>query len=1142
MKIWFSNLPLSKKLIGTLLLTGIIPMFTASLLSYELARSQIEVQTYNQLESIRDIKSAAISRYYQQIESQVITLAESSQLVDAATSFARVYDRIVPSSGFDETEMANRKSELEKNYQGNYLAEFKKQNPKLSLDTQSIFESLSPSAIALQSMYISENGNPLGKKHLLDKVVGRSVYHNHHANYHPNLRNYLIKFGFYDIFIIDTQGNIVYSVFKEVDFATSLIDGPYAKSNLAKVFQLANALERGATAISDFANYAPSYNAPASFIASPIFLNDERVGVLAFQIPLEPINEIMKERSGMGETGESYLIGSDYLMRSDSHLDPVKHSVMNSFKNPDEGNVKTKAAEQAITGKTGSDLIIDYNGNPVLSAYAPIKMANLNWAILVEIDKAEAFAGIYNLAKYVFLIAIVSVVAIILFALMISKSIANPILRLSKIIQQTEENGDFSQRTKIRQRDEVGQTAQAFDRLLESASNAILSVNDLLEKLALGQPVALIKGSYNGDLKALTQGVNQAYQQIEQVRAEQKLSAENAEKAARRAEELAEEASAQAQAALIIKQALDVSATAVMIADTDFNISYMNSAIQKMMQETENTLQKQLPQFNARALMGSNIDKFHKNPSHQRQLLSRLTATYKTQLEIQGLTFSLKASPIRNAEHEFLGTVIEWEDLTEQLAKQRQEQKIAEENARIRQALDSSSTSTMIADKDFNIIYTNKSLSEMMTNAERSLATVIPNFQANNLIGMKMDHFHKNPAHQSTLLKDLDKTFTSEIKVDDRTFSISATPILNGRERIGTVVEWLDRTAEVEIEGEIDAIITAAGHGDFSQLLSLNSKQGFFKNVSEGLNRLMSTTNNALEEILAIFSAMNAGDLTRRIKREYSGEFAQLKHDANSTLDKLTDVILRIGTASQNIARSADEISSGTQDLSSRTEEQASSLEETASSMEEMTQTVAGSEQKALDANKLAQRACEIAREGNTSVKNSAEAMRAIANASSKISNIITVIDEIAFQTNLLALNAAVEAARAGEQGRGFAVVANEVRNLAQRSSSAAKEIKELIVDSVRKVEDGTKLVDLSSKTLHTIVTEVQQVTHMMENIVSSAREQKIGISQVNTAVSQMDQMTQQNAALVEQASAASEAMADQAREMDNMLQFFKVQ
>jgi methyl-accepting chemotaxis protein len=286
-----------------------------------------------------------------------------------------------------------------------------------------------------------------------------------------------------------------------------------------------------------------------------------------------------------------------------------------------------------------------------------------------------------------------------------------------------------------------------------------------------------------------------------------------------------------------------------------------------------------------------------------------------------------------------------------------------------------------------------------------------------------------------------------------------------------------------------------------------------------------------------IKSAIN-GDLSKRIDTTASsGDLRKMSEAVNALLQSVSEIVASVKGAADEVLRGAEEISQGNLNLSQRTEQQSSSLEETASSMEQMTSTVKRNADNAGHANQLATAARDQAEKGGAVVGNAVNAMAKINDASRKIADIIGVIDEIAFQTNLLALNAAVEAARAGEQGRGFAVVATEVRSLAGRSATAAKEIKELIQDSVRKVEDGSTLVTRSGQTLDQIVTSVKKVSDIIAEIAAASREQSAGIEQVNQAVMQMDEMTQQNAALVEQATAASQSMAEQARALTHLMQ-----
>jgi len=310
----------------------------------------------------------------------------------------------------------------------------------------------------------------------------------------------------------------------------------------------------------------------------------------------------------------------------------------------------------------------------------------------------------------------------------------------------------------------------------------------------------------------------------------------------------------------------------------------------------------------------------------------------------------------------------------------------------------------------------------------------------------------------------------------------------------------------------------------------------------EEQTRLSQQMAQAVVKTQEIVRAATEGDLSRRLDTSsQSGDLMKLGNAINSLLESVSDIVSGVKNAAAEVLRGAEEISQGNANLSQRTEEQSSSLEETASSMEEMTSTVKQNADNAGQANQLATAARDQAEKGGAVVGSAVKAMTEINESSKKISDIIGVIDEIAFQTNLLALNAAVEAARAGEQGRGFAVVATEVRSLAGRSATAAKEIKELIQDSVRKVGDGSLLVTQSGQTLEQIVMSVKKVSDIVAEIAAASREQSSGIEQVNKAVMQMDEMTQQNAALVEQATAASQSMADQARELTVMMGKYQV-
>ncbi|WNO08422.1 methyl-accepting chemotaxis protein [Teredinibacter sp. KSP-S5-2] len=589
-----------------------------------------------------------------------------------------------------------------------------------------------------------------------------------------------------------------------------------------------------------------------------------------------------------------------------------------------------------------------------------------------------------------------------------------------------------------------------------------------------------------------------------------------------------------------VKYALDGSSGKVMIADTSYNIIYMNDAIVKMMRKAEPDIRTQIKSFDANNLVNNKIDTHFKDFTRLLEKYDQLKGSFPTEFVVGGRTFAVVASPV-SVEGERVGIVLEWDDRTEWLAAEDEKNRVAAENARVKYALDSVSGNVMIADINHKIIYTNDAIINMMRIAESDIRKQLADFNVDALTGSCIDRFYQDPEQQRGILDKLDATHQCEENIGDRVFDITANPIFVNQKRIGTVVEWVDRTAEVNIEKEIDQIVASASAGDLSKKINMAGKEGFFGNLSKGLNNLVGTVEVALNDVMQILGSLAQGDLTNRMTNDYQGAFGKLKQDANATADKLTDVISSIRAAANTIAQGANEIAQGNADLSQRTEEQASSLEETSSSMEEMTSVVKQSSERAESANNLSKEAEDRAKLGGDVVDMAVSAMKAINDSSKEISEIIGVIDEIAFQTNLLALNAAVEAARAGEQGRGFAVVAGEVRNLAQRSSEAAKEIKDLIRDSQNKVEEGTDLVNKSGETLKEIVASVSEVSAMMQEITDSAREQTEGIMQVNTAIAQMDQMTQQNAALVEEASAAGESMAEQANNMNAIVDFFRI-
>ncbi|MEG8127690.1 PAS domain-containing protein, partial [Xanthomonas hortorum pv. gardneri] len=468
---------------------------------------------------------------------------------------------------------------------------------------------------------------------------------------------------------------------------------------------------------------------------------------------------------------------------------------------------------------------------------------------------------------------------------------------------------------------------------------------------------------------------------------------------------------------------------------------------------------------------------------------------------------------------------------------------IASEALRVRTALDDVSTNVMIADADRRIIYVNRPLQRMLKGVQDELRRDLPHFDADALINASIDQFHRKPEHQARMLDQLTGTHTAQIHVGGRTMRLVVNPVLGAAgERMGFVVEWADRTQEVQVEEEVARIVRAAAAGDLSERVGTEGKQGFLLLLAEQLNVLLDNNADGLSRVSALLSSLSQGDLTARMDGDLQGVFATIRDDANATADQLAGIVRRIKDSSLAINSAASEIATGNSDLSRRTEQQAAALEETAASMEELTATVKQNADNADQANRLVLDAAGVAAKGGDVVGRVVTTMADIDTSSKKIAEIISVIDGIAFQTNILALNAAVEAARAGEQGRGFAVVASEVRSLAQRSAGAAKEIKHLIEDSVARIGSGAALASEAGNTMQQVVSSVQRVTDIMGEITSASREQAAGITQVNQTVTQMDETTQQNAALVEEATAAARSMEDQAAQLVDAVAVFRLE
>jgi len=467
-------------------------------------------------------------------------------------------------------------------------------------------------------------------------------------------------------------------------------------------------------------------------------------------------------------------------------------------------------------------------------------------------------------------------------------------------------------------------------------------------------------------------------------------------------------------------------------------------------------------------------------------------------------------------------------DITEEVVAEKRRADQTEGALRVQAALEAVTSNVMIADADNVVVFMNKSVETMLSRAESDLRKELPQFETRKVVGSNIDIFHKNPAHQKSMLAALRSTYRTQISVGGRIFALVATPIFDAKGlRAGTVVEWADRTAEVATEKEIDGIVQAAIGGEFSSRLPMDGKEGFFKALASGVNKLMDTSEQGLNDVASLLAAFAAGDLTQRIERDYQGLFGKVKESGNQTAEQLARVLGEVGAAAEALTGAANQVSATAQSLSQSASEQASSVEETTASIDMMSASITQNSDNANVTDGMATKASKEAAEGGKAVTDTVSAMKQIAQK-------ISIIDDIAYQTNLLALNAAIEAARAGEHGKGFAVVAAEVRKLAERSQEAAKEIGDLAGSSVSTAERAGRLLD-------EIVPSIQKTSELVQEIAAASSEQNQSVTQIGAAMGQLSKATQQNASASEQLAATSEELSGQAAQLQDSVSFFNL-
>ena len=781
----FNKIKISMKLTAVITLLGLVSASAIGGLGYNAAKHSLRAESEAKLDAVLSNRSEALKSFLNSVESDLKTQVVNPSVKNALVEFEQAWNELP----------ANKTSYL-------------------------------------QGQYITNNPHPLGQKEELDAANDGTSYSAVHAKYHPYFRTIQRDRGYYDVFLFDNDGNLIYSVFKELDYATNLMSGEWSQTDLGNAFRAAK--QSASATFFDYRPYAPSADAPASFMSMPI-KNDagQTSGVLVFQMPVDRLNQLMGQSAGLGETGETYIVGEDYMMRSDSRLSET--STILSKK------VETEAVIAALEGRSGVTEKLDYRGVPTAVSYAPFEFSGTNWAIIAQQDEAELFAPIEALKRQIFILIFATFAVLSLCGWLISRGIAKPITGLGKAMINVA-GGDTESEVPYRKRgDEIGDMSRSLDKFKQDLAVA-----------AESNKVSLFKGS-----------------------------------------------------------AFDYSSMPMMIIDRDFIVTYANSGTEKLFQDYAEEFKEAWPSFNPENIIGTCIDTFHKNPSHQRKMLSNPSILpFETDISIGALKFHLSVSGVFDREGEYVGNILQWDNVT-----------AIRTNAGILQAIDRA-----------------QAVIEFLPNGqvvkanENFLKTL--GYDASEVKGKH----HRIFCHPSFAQSPEYKSFWEQLRAGEF--------ITDKFRRVSKSGEdiWIEATYSplVDSSGKVYKVIKIASDVTAAENARVKYEDDMAKkNASQEL---------VVSELATGLRSLSDGNLMAAINVPFDQEYEGLRGDFNSALDKLTATMQKIMSTAANIQNGAVEMSQASDDLSKRTENQAAALEETAAALDEVTATVQQTAKAAEDA------------------------------------------------------------------------------------------------------------------------------------------------------------------------------------------------
>ncbi|AZQ67455.1 HAMP domain-containing protein [Silicimonas algicola] len=867
---------------------------------------------------------------------------------------------------------------------------------------------------------IDDNTYPADQRYLLIESPGGRLYDVAHRRFHPIFETLMTAAGYYDVFLFDLEGNVLYSVFKERDFASNVLDGDLRDTGLGQVYRAVLDAEEATVVFSDFAVYGPSNGLPAAFIARPV--SDEtgaRVGVVAFQMPVGEISAAASGHgAGLGETGDSFLVGPDGLLRSDSVRTETNDILKREVRNP--------ALDAAIAGATGTTT---YGEGPgaTMAYHAPVSYHGTNWVMLTLQSSEEIFAPLGALRMSLLLRSLILLAVAGVASLFVSRNLSRPLVALGTAVRRIAEK-DFGTPVPATGRgDEIGAIAQSVD-------------------------------AFRADLA---------------------------------------EAEASARDAAFKSAAFEATGGPMLLTDLDLNVVGANAAFSRLVNENASDFEIE-GEITLDHLCGMNLTQMSFLPLEVREKMSDFrNLALRKKLSVGKSYVGLLVDLVHDRDGNAIGYVLDLKNQTFQMASEVLVRAIDRQQARLELDLDG----TVSAVNDRFCAMLGRSRDDLIGTSGRGLVESIDSPDT--------DIWAQAVQGEGT---------TGQFKIiggtGDRVLDGSFNPVPNQDwKTTGFLVIGVDVT---EAQLEIDA--------------AERDRAERQQHLADVVNALSVTLTRVSE-----------GDLTARIDDAFSSEFDQLRVDLNTAVKRLSDAFGAVVDTAQLIDGEAAGIHSSVTELSRRTESQAATLEETAAALQELTASVTSSASGAEAAARIARHARQNAEQSGGIVREAASAMTAIESSSQEVSKIIGVIDQIAFQTNLLALNAGVEAARAGEAGRGFAVVASEVRALAQRCLEASNEITGLINASRDHVRRGVSLVGQAGGALESIAASVLQISDNVGQIAQATGEQSNGLTEINAALSQLDEATQHNAAMAEESTAAAQALAKEANALTATTRRFNI-